>query len=95
MSSAEQAVRADVWLWRARFFKSRAQASAFVRQGRVRAGALGAERRLQRASAAIRPGDVLTFARNGRIICVRIAALGERRGPPAEARALYETVETA
>lgn len=97
MSQTEEtpAIRVDVWLWRARFFKSRSLASRFVREGRVRCGGSAQARRLARPSAVVRAGDVLTFARNGGIICVRIAALGERRGPPAESRALYETVEAA
>jgi ribosome-associated heat shock protein Hsp15 len=38
----------------------------------------------------LKPGDVLTFAQGPRLRTVRVAALGERRGPPAEAAALYE-----
>ena len=34
-------------------------------------------------------GDSLVFAIAGRLHAVRIEALGDRRGPPAEARALY------
>jgi ribosome-associated heat shock protein Hsp15 len=37
----------------------------------------------------VKAGDALVFAQNGRLICLIIEALGERRGPPAEARALY------
>ena len=93
MEPAEETVRVDVWLWRARFFKSRSLASKFVRDGRVRCGDSEHARRLARPSAVVRPGDILTFARNGGIMCVRIARLGDRRGPPAEAQTLYDTVE--
>ena len=34
-------------------------------------------------------GDLLTFAQNGRVVSLRVEALGERRGPAEEARALY------
>ncbi len=88
-------VRIDVWLWRARFFKTRSGAARFVREGRIRLGDESQSRRLTRAAALVRVDDVLTFVRRERIMCLRIAALGERRGPPAEARSLYEIVEAS
>ena len=33
---SEDACRVDVWLWRARFFKTRSLAAKFVEEGRVR-----------------------------------------------------------
>ncbi len=51
---------------------------------RVNAGKAG------KASHAVAPGDVLTFAQGRNIRVVRIVALGERRGPAPEAQALYE-----
>lgn len=94
MSEAETA-RIDVWLWRARFFKTRGAAARYARDGRIRLGDERQARRLTRASALVRVDDVLTFVRRERIMCLRIAALGERRGPPAEARSLYEIVEAS
>jgi ribosome-associated heat shock protein Hsp15 len=81
--------RVDVWLWRARFFKTRSLASRFVEEGRVRLHRDGGEVRLDKCSRSIRPGDGLVFAIGGRIVSVRIMAVGERRGPAAEARGLY------
>jgi ribosome-associated heat shock protein Hsp15 len=46
--------------------------------------------RVTRASQVVRAGDVLTFPLGARIRVVRMCAAGARRGPPAEARALYE-----
>lgn len=89
---AEDAARADVWLWRARFFKSRSMAARFVREQRVRVARGGEMRRLNRPSATLRPGDVLTFAKAGRSVCVRVLEPGLRRGPAGEAAGLYETV---
>ncbi|HEV2365159.1 MAG TPA: RNA-binding S4 domain-containing protein [Caulobacteraceae bacterium] len=90
--AAEVGVRADVWLWRARFFKTRSMAARVVAQGRVRLCRGGATTRLEKPSRALRPGDELVFALAGRLTSVRVLALGERRGPPAEARALYSPV---
>lgn len=84
------ACRLDVWLWRARFFKTRGLAAQFLEGGRLRLIRPGADPvRIDKASRAVRPGDRLVFAIAGRLIEVRVDALGERRGPAAEARGLY------
>ncbi len=92
MSSSESC-RIDVWLWRARLFKTRVLSARFVEGGRVRLVRAGADTRLDKASRVVRPGDGLVMAIGGRVIAVRIEALGERRGPPAEARALYSPLD--
>ena len=81
--------RIDVWLWRARFFKTRALAARFVDDGRVRVIRTLGEARLDKASRAVKVGEGLVFAVGGRLVAIRILALGARRGPPAEARSLY------
>jgi ribosome-associated heat shock protein Hsp15 len=85
--------RADLWLWHARFFKTRSLAARFVEEGRIRLTRAGAESRVDKPSRGLRAGDVLVFAIGGRIFSVRVVAFGERRGPASEARALYEAVE--
>lgn len=93
---SEDAARIDVWLWRARFFKTRALAARFVEDGRVRLTRPGAEEvRLDKASRSIRPGDKLVFAVGGRLVAVAIEALGERRGPASEARTLYSELQNS
>ena len=89
----EDAVRIDVWLWRARFFKSRALAAKFVEDGRVRLTRAGAETRLDKPSRSVRPGDGLVFALGGRVTSVVVEGLGDRRGPASEARTLYSQVQ--
>lgn len=84
-------VRVDVWLWRARFFKSRSMATRFVETGSVRLGRAGTTVRIEKASVMVKPSDVLTLSLHSGVRQVRIASLGVRRGPPAEAQALYET----
>ena len=81
-----ESIRLDKWLWRARFFKSRAIASKLCAAGRVRI-----DREVTtKAHAAIRVGQVLTFPQARDIRVVRVVALGTRRGPAAEARTLYD-----
>ncbi len=82
-------VRIDIWLWRARFVKTRGLAAALVDKGAVRLTHHGKQTRVDKPSRCVHPGDELTFALAGRVTAVRVEALGERRGPPEEARALY------
>jgi ribosomal 50S subunit-recycling heat shock protein len=88
------ACRADVWLWRARFFKTRALAAKFLEAGRVRMTRSGLETRLEKPARPIKVGDRLVFALGGRLVAVQVDALGERRGPAEEARALYSTLDS-
>jgi len=90
---AEEAVRIDVWLWRARFFKTRSLAARMVDEGRVRMTRAGVETRIDKPARLVKPGDALVFALGGRLTAVKVEALGVRRGPPAEARALYTPLE--
>ena len=78
-------LRLDKFLWFARIVKTRALARAMAEGGHVRRNG----QPVDKASAVIRVGDVLTFARRGTVRVLKIEALPARRGPPAEARALY------
>lgn len=90
---SEASCRADVWLWRARFFKTRSLAARFVEEGKVRLTRGSVEGRLDKSARPVKVGDRLVFAVGGRLIAVDIQDLGQRRGPPAEARELYSDVE--
>jgi ribosomal 50S subunit-recycling heat shock protein len=61
----------------------------------VRLTRAGQESRLDKASRALKVGDALVFAVGGRLTAVRVEAMGERRGPPAEARTLYSSLDAA
>lgn len=98
MTAEPESCRIDIWLWRARFLKTRSQAATFVDDGKVRRASLqpgAAPTRLQKAGTPVRSGDILVFALGGRSIQARIKALGARRGPAAEAQTLYELIEEA
>ena len=85
-------IRIDKWLWHARFHKSRALAQSAATAGVIRLN----DRRIEKASAEVKPGDTLTLPRGREVIVVRVVACGLRRGPAKEAQALYEIVgETA
>ncbi|CAN7263500.1 RNA-binding S4 domain-containing protein [Phenylobacterium sp. LjRoot219] len=89
----DDACRADVWLWRARFFKTRSMAARYVEEGRVRLTRSGQEHRLDKPARTVKVGDQLVFALGGRLIAVTVEAMGERRGPAPEARALYSSLD--
>ena len=75
-SMTDDACRIDVWLWRARFFKTRSLAAHIVEDGGVRLARGGARTPIEKPSRAVRPGDVLTFAQGPRWLAVRVEALG-------------------
>lgn len=81
-------LRLDKFLWFARIVKTRALAQALAEGGRLRISGRIADR----AHLPVRVGDVLSFAVRGEVRVLRIVALPARRGPQAEARALYSEV---
>ena len=90
---AEDSLRVDIWLWRARFFKTRTLAARMVEEGRVRLTRGDGETRLDKPARTVRVGDGLVFVLGGHLTAIRVEGLGERRGPPAEARTLYAALE--
>ncbi len=88
MSGAEPEaqIRIDKWLWYARFFKSRSLASKICEARKVRLNG----KVVGKPSHLVKVDDVLTFAQPRGIRVVRIADVGSRRGPAAEAATLYE-----
>jgi ribosome-associated heat shock protein Hsp15 len=82
--------RLDKWLWFSRIIKSRTMAAQLVADGRVRVN----RARVVKPSQTVRPGDVLTIGLRGRVQVVRVLAIGDRRGPPVQARQLYQPLES-
>jgi ribosome-associated heat shock protein Hsp15 len=90
---SEASCRVDVWLWRARFFKTRSLAARMVEEGRVRLLRGDQHTRVDKPSRCVRAGDGLIFAFNGRLTAVRVEQVGERRGPASEAQRLYAALD--
>lgn len=83
--------RLDKWLWFARVVKTRSLAARLVAEGHVRLNST----RTQQPSHAVRPGDVLTIALDRSVRILKVVQPGERRGPFAEARLLFEDLTPA
>ncbi len=83
-----EGLRLDKWLFQARFFKTRSLAATLASKRKIRIN----RTLVTKPHYRVRPGDVLTFPQGQEIRVVRVLALGERRGPAAEAQKLYEDV---
>lgn len=66
--------------------KSRTLAQKLIETGAVRVNS----ERTVRTDHAVGQGDVLTIAVHSRLLVWKILDAGARRGPPEEARGLYE-----
>ena len=83
-------MRVDRFLWFARLAKTRSAAQAIAEKGTLRLDG----RRIERSAAPVRIGSVLAFPLYGEVRVIRIEALPNRRGPPAEAHACYQDLKT-
>jgi len=88
-SASAGSLRVDKWLWHARFLKSRTLAAKLCEGSRVRVNGQA----IGKPAHPLRAGDVLTFPLGPYIRVVKVLALGARRGPAPEARALYEDLD--
>ena len=88
MDEANDGVRLDVWLWAARFFKTRSLAKHAVETGKVDAGGQRAK-----PSRLVRAGDALRIARGEEVFEVEVRGLSAVRGPAQAAQALYAESE--
>ena len=81
-------IRLDKWLWAARFYKTRALASAAISGGKVQVNG-------QRSKPArtVRIGDRYSIRRGFEIFEVIVAGLSEQRGPASVAQALYRETD--
>lgn len=81
-------LRIDKFLWFARLARSRSYAQALAEEGHIRLNG----RRVDRAHAPVRPGDLITLPHGGSARVVRVNALPLRRGPAPEAQECYEEI---
>ena len=84
MSTDDTRVRLDKWLWAARFYKTRAMATAAVSGGKID---LNGER--SKPAKAVKAGDRMGLRIGAYEWDITIVALSDRRGPATEAQKLY------
>lgn len=94
MQTEFSSCRLDVWLWRARFFKTRALSTQACESGHIRIERFGKVVRVEKAATFIKPDDHLIFAIGTRLLDIIVVDTGERRGPAPEAQNLYRAVNS-
>jgi ribosome-associated heat shock protein Hsp15 len=87
--AAATSLRLDKWLWFARFARTRSLAAKLCAAGAVTLGGTP----VSKPNQTVRVGDRLTVPQGRVLRRVTVLALGTRRGPPAEARLLYDEPE--
>ena len=89
MAESRPGVRLDVWLWAARFFKTRSLAKQAIEGGKVELGEGSA-----RPARLVHVGDRLRVARGEERYEIDVLGLSETRGPASVAQRLYGETET-
>jgi ribosome-associated heat shock protein Hsp15 len=78
-------VRVDRWLWAARLFKTRSQASKACTAGHVKVNEDAAK-----SAKQVKVGDRIDATTPGGVRVVVVTQLSEKRGSADQARALYD-----
>ncbi|HEY4531332.1 MAG TPA: RNA-binding S4 domain-containing protein [Luteimonas sp.] len=89
-SGGPASIRIDVWLWAARFFRTRTLAKQAVETGKVD---IGGQR--PKASRAVRVGDALRITRGEEVFEIEVLGLSDDRGPAPVAQQLYRESEAS
>ena len=77
-------VRLDLWLWAARFFKTRSLAKQAIEAGRVEVGGQAVK-----PSRGVKLGEKLSVRRGDERFEVEVLGLSDKRGSAPVAQALY------
>jgi ribosome-associated heat shock protein Hsp15 len=83
-------VRIDIWLWAARFFKTRALAKRACELGRIQSNGQPAK-----PAREVHVGDRLRVTRDGGDFQVEVLLLSAVRGPASVAQGLYCETEAS
>ncbi|MCX2920629.1 RNA-binding S4 domain-containing protein [Stenotrophomonas bentonitica] len=84
------AVRLDVWLWAARFFRTRSLAKQAVETGKVDVAG-----QRPKSSRAVRVGEALQISRGDEVFEIEVRGLSDMRGPAPVAQQLYVESEAS
>ena len=89
-AQAGDEVRLDLWLWAARFFRTRSLAKQAVAGGKVEVDGQRAK-----PSRTLRGGEALRVERAGESFEVAVLGLSDVRGPASVAQKLYAETEAS
>ncbi len=81
-------VRIDIWLWAARFFKTRALAKRACELGRIHSNEIQAK-----PAREVRVGNRLRISNDSGDFEIEVLQLSEMRGPAAVAQGMYRETE--
>ncbi|MEO8460353.1 MAG: S4 domain-containing protein [Dokdonella sp.] len=90
MIADQSAVRLDLWLWAARFFKTRSLAKEAIERGRVEIDGIAVK-----PATLVHVGERLTIRRGDERVELEITALSNRRGSAVVAQTLYRETEAS
>lgn len=83
-------VRLDLWLWAARFYKTRSLAKQAIETGKVDVGGQRAK-----PSRTVRVGDAMRIARGDEAFEIEVLGLSDLRGSAKVAQTLYVESEVS
>lgn len=83
-------LRIDLWLWAARFFKTRALAKSAIEHGHVTIDGQPCK-----PARPLHVGDRLRIERDGDVYEIEVRGLAPRRGPASVAQTLYAESEAS
>jgi len=83
-SNSPGEVRVDIWLWAARFFKTRSLAKQAIEGGKIDVNELGCK-----PAKALHVGDFLKIVRGDERMELRVLALSDKRAAASIAQTLY------
>jgi ribosome-associated heat shock protein Hsp15 len=87
---SQEHVRLDLWLWAARFYKTRSLAKHAIETGKVDVGGQRAK-----PSRVVRVGDAMRVMRGEEVFEVEVRGLSDTRGPASVAQTLYVESEAS
>jgi ribosome-associated heat shock protein Hsp15 len=87
---AASTVRLDLWLWAARFYRTRSLARQAIDSGKVDVGGQRAK-----ASRTVRVDDSMRIVRGDETFEIVVVGLSDQRGPAPVAQTLYSESEAS
>ncbi len=83
-AGASQGIRIDLWLWAARFYKTRALAKHAIETGKVEMSGQAVK-----ASRLVKIRDQLRITRSNELYEIEVLSISEKRGSASVAQTLY------